>query len=181
MRKDDTMYIGIDPGFNGTGIAGVHRGKIVLLRTITCPGRMALSMHTWQEPAFRIADKLVRTLGECNPASPQKITLEFPEVWGGSAKSYASATQGHIPILCALCGVIVQALQPTDVQTIFPGEWKGQLAKGASQRRIFAYTTKHRMWSATNPGEMFIKPGKTQYEHEVDAIGIALYGMGVKI
>ena len=66
--------------------------------------------------------------------------IEYPELWGASAKSQASAQQGDLMKLVFLCGCYAQTLTYAwSVQStlIFPREWKGQMPKVVVAKRVY--------------------------------------------
>lgn len=94
-----------------------------------------------------------------------EVYIEFPGLWGNSAKSYSSSAKGDTFMLAGLCGFLACffKLKNKNIHVIFisPQQWKGQLPKDALKRRL----------------KIRLKTLQTDLEHELDAIGIALWAI----
>jgi Holliday junction resolvasome RuvABC endonuclease subunit len=70
---------------------------------------------------------------------PDRLVLEWPEIWGYSARSRASAGRGDLTKLAALCGAFQLAARQNSASAtllVTPRAWKGELSKRAVDSRI---------------------------------------------
>ena len=66
---------------------------------------------------------------------PRWLLIEIPNLWGSSAKSQASASSGNLTKLAYLAGALSQAIPAVPI-LFYPMQWKGQLPKDATERRL---------------------------------------------
>lgn len=81
---------------------------------------------------------------------PTEVLMESPEVWGDSLISITSAKRGNLGWLYMLCGAFIQACNTMDgcrtgkdrciARLVTANEWKGQLSKEATAKRLFTMT-----------------------------------------
>jgi Holliday junction resolvasome RuvABC endonuclease subunit len=149
----------IDPGSEGTGwclwrMADAAEPK--------AHGVLTSRARTWRE---RMEDITTRFSNEVlASASPDRMLLEWPEMWSGSVKSQASASTGKLLKLAALCGALeLVAVQHIPEVSLFvsANEWKGQLEKQAVNFRIRRAL------------------GRSYPNHAADAVGIGLAVLGL--
>ncbi len=157
----------IDPGITGTGFAyfpelitqhGNDEKPNEPARTGAITPKKA---SQWQA---RVQDLCAWLDGLCSLLKPSIIVIEWPEVWGRSAKSMASATRGDLGKLFYLVGGLGEVARRTSPRLpvlISAREWKGQLSKKAVGMRI-----KRRL--------------NLEYQnHEEDAVGMGLAAQGL--
>ncbi len=178
-----TFVAGIDPGFEGTGLAIFKRSRLILQTTIRPSyedlGRQWLSAASFIAFAALEASEEACLCENCRKRIEPEVTLdifiEFPQVWAGSARSHTSSTRGHIPMLCGLAGILGYALGGSSlcrkVTYLTPNEWKGQLPKEVVQQRIASLEAERKITLGSAPSQKFSS-------HSLDAVGIALFGMG---
>ena len=177
------LTLAIDPGLSGVGSTGwaLFQGPRLKDCGLVSSQGYGKPPDSWEERCVRITRNMYTLMKDLSYRVPiQKTTtypptidlavIELPEVWGSNQKSYTSATRGDLGKLYVLCGMLYSVC--SDIQTvesvqfITANEWKGQLPKKVVEQRI----------------QRFI-PNKLKQrkltEHEVDAIGLGLYVLGV--
>jgi hypothetical protein len=154
----------IDPGLGGTGWAFFTDGAFTNSGVLKPPSR-----ESWQHQCHSLAGMLRGVIVACKA---ERVILEMPALWGGSATSYASATHHAKPgepadlfKLTYLVGVLGDvAWQATSAlpKLVHPEEWKGQLPKDAVKARIAKRL-----------------PDYDFGDHEADAVGMGLAERGL--
>ncbi len=155
------IILSIDPGLNGTGVvlwsADTWGRPIGEARFI--PHHIKPSSKNWVENA----SNMCCTLDElCKQFYISKLIVEFPRVFQ-SAIGQAASNKGDILKLAFLIGGIRETFPDAEFIPITPNEWKGQLPKFETIRRLRKVIPKNR-W--------------VKSDHVWDAIGIALYAQG---
>lgn len=89
---------------------------------------------------------LIHDLGELLSAmtpiiasySPNRVIVEYPNMWAGSSVSAAASASGDLLKLAAMVGMIIAIAQTNGahVTTVLPAKWKGQLDKDAVKVRV---------------------------------------------
>ena len=164
----------VDPGIIGTGMAwfeylNFERPRPPLFQKDIIP---TADWGDWQEKAFRVAAVLERWLSE---RETRLVVMEAPELWEGSALSYAAATNKtrgepsslfKLMYLVGLLGDRAMKITKRCPVLMAPADWKGQLPKDAVLKRI------SRAWPKQYPDWRKIA------DHMGDAIGMGLAAQG---
>lgn len=157
----------VDPGLGGTGLAF---WKVLAKPQIGRPPApidtavlRATGKKEWTERVADIGDNFWVVIKEWKVLS---CVFEFQSLWTDSATSMASAADGDLFKLTYLTGYLARVFQEFTGHSntsylVKPGEWKGQLSKGAIDRRIKRAI------------------GMQYGNHIADAVGIGLQVMGV--
>ena len=156
--------IAVDPGLGGTGCAYWAEIKRVA-DTPIMPKRMKLLVAKrdpdWLHRVWSVRRKFELILKRWRP---KLAVIEYQQLWSGSAVSMASASSGDLFKLTLLTGVLASAANKAKAKVVLvtPGQWKGQLSKD---------TTRRRMVRAFGPSGVF-------QDHVEDAVGIGLAMQG---
>lgn len=149
-----TVYIGIDPGLQGTGWA-VKKNSLVS-NVVRCKDKTL----SWVYRAHVIAKDTAEQVHAALPTGDKTmLIIEFPTHWT-SDKSVASQNSGALLKLSYLCGAIAseinarEASKEVETLCITPDRWKGQLPKDIVLNRLEA------------------EYGYRFRDHEGDAVGI---------
>jgi hypothetical protein len=109
-------------------------------------------------------ENYIRFMGELfsnllNDKEPSMVTIEEPEFWGASFKSYTSITTGALFHLNAVVYTFCDrcAIQSIPFKLVKAREWKKNMSKEATAKRVELITGK-----------------KYDNEHILDSIGMAL-------
>ena len=155
----------VDPGSDGTGWC-LWDFDCLVDGEAPVPvehGVLKSSKNSWHERMADISrqfcDETLATI-----SCPDRMLLEWPELWAGSARSQASGASGDLIKLSALCGALEMAAIWRCAQVslfISANEWKGQLTTTAVNARI----------KRAN--------GKAYPNHASDAVGMGLAVMGL--
>lgn len=174
-------WLTVDPGTDYTGVAAWEAGEDwtrSVPPTSTALLRPNLPRSAdWYERAMAQADELRRFIealrkpvgrgfgGGAPRTRIVEMAIEWPEVWGGSAKADAAAKTGSTPKLCFLVGAFAHIAHDFAIpfRPVTVREWKGQLSKPQAIRRI-------RKVLGENCGDY--------QRDEWDAIGIGLFLKG---
>lgn len=120
--------ISVDPGMN-LGWAYWVEGDLIDYGQITAKHRTLAEdlfylFHEFDDVALRL--------------QPEKVLIEYPNVWEGSAVSAAAQASGDLLKLAAIVGGIgaISACHGADVAYVLPGKWKGQMGKDAVKMRV---------------------------------------------
>jgi hypothetical protein len=149
------MILTIDPGLGGTGWA--------LLPQVGEPiahGVFKATKGHWADRATDLADALAEMLRDRCFCDDDECYMEFPELFPGSAVSYAATQQGDLFKLVYLIGKlsrVVTSFSGKEPKLILPRSWKGQLPKDVVIRRIRA------LW-----------PDCKATSHDADAVGMGM-------
>lgn len=163
-----TRALCVDPGLTGTGWAFWNVLRIRPHRDVRPgePDQMGL-LTTGRGSYEARMTRLVGLFGSVVAATQaRELVLESPEVWGGSSKSYASATSGDLLKLVALVGAFHwEFFRRTGEQPVLvtPTRWKGGMPKDTVMRRI---------------ARAFGKRTCRFPDHIADAVGMGLAVMG---
>lgn len=163
------ISIGIDPSINYTGIAVIKACEgsyeILNLKTITSDSKMRKSLDRITRVKLMWLNS-INHLGDYTSPIPDVITIEQPRQWG-AYKSQAAGSRNDLLDLTLLVGLVAgYSFYKCDLMLFVPpNKWKGQLPKAVTQQRLKKYF----------PDE----PWGT--DHESDALGLALHGLGVTL
>jgi hypothetical protein len=128
----------------------------------------------WWERAESIARRLaddvlrVRAWSKHPPTAPVVQVVEWPEFRGGSAVGQAAAAEESLQKLAYMCGTYAGQgrLHGWRTVPVAVSEWKGQLPKGAVERRV-----RRAVGGQSRDGTRFSS-------HAWDAVGIGLVARG---
>lgn len=130
----------LDPGARDMG----HAFWSVLKRGPKVKATMPDSMGTSRLPRGVSWEEAVQH--QCNALEAlilhhgvQNVVMEFAELWGKSARSQAAATTGNLFKLAFLVGGLYRTasdLVHASPVIVLPTEWKGQLSKTATKKRL---------------------------------------------
>lgn len=166
------MLITVDPNVRGCGVAAWERGTLPLLWAsyVKNPhgdlkGRAyfrdtALGQAVWRHIIERKHPHM--------PVSQIKGIIERPRVYPGMPKTDLNDLIDVATVGAACAAYFADA---GGADTVFPSEWKGQLAKKAMLERI---------WSKLSDAERAVvqKTNKSDTEDILDAVGIGLWHFG---
>lgn len=161
-RKPSRLFCTVDPGYGGTGWAVFQSDQLqpVGSGVVTETGNTNSDLSNLTGRASRLSQDLVSAVtahGEID-----KAFIEWPRLWAGSGKSFASAASGGLFKLTFLVGQMAHAFLPRTVDLIAPQDWKGQMPKKVVIARI----------------RLALGEGFEPENHEADAIGIGLHVKG---
>ena len=154
----------VDPGISDLGSTGcaywpILRGRPEQTTLLRCPPDSGLAGKSWHKRSLEIG----REFGEVLRIwKPLRVYVEFPQLWGDSAKSLASGTRGDILKLAFHVGVLAREIGANGA-TLYPllvNTWKGQLQKSAVDARTLR------------------RLGRAYPNHISDAVGMGLHLMG---
>jgi hypothetical protein len=130
----------VDPGTGGTGWAIFDFGEEARplppekYGTISPPSKIRGWLGKFEYVTTTFADEVLFDEG------PDRLVLEWPEFWGRSARSRASAERGDLTKLAALCGglwvALIQNGGGPPPLLVTPRAWKGDLSKHAVNSQI---------------------------------------------
>ena len=127
----------VDPGITASGFA-IFPGRLGKTREAIPPFQHGVvkpdSAGGWESRSCSVVRKLMLELGVYIPRSI--LIVEFPQLWGGSAKSYASASRGDLMKLAFMVGQLCWIFRNRPLGIVTPGEWKGNMSKSVVNARI---------------------------------------------
>lgn len=132
----------IDPGLDKNGGTGCAFWPFLKHKTAisaaTVPRKVILiqsKTKDWLERTGSIANQFQAFIKDMRA---DHVVIEGQELWGGSAKSHASASTGALFKLTILTGRLIQIASDAGAITeiLQPSKWKGQLSKEAVDERI---------------------------------------------
>lgn len=163
----------VDPGIIGTGWAffntihnrTTHRDYPIHGKILTgYESSGVIKVKQKRQWPGKVADVCAEFEGLVQSLKPSIVVLEFPEMWGGDAKSMQSAQRGDLFKLAYLTGGLGEIARRSGARLpvlVFPREWKGQLPKDVVIKRI--------------QNVLDVKPK----DHEADAIGMGVAAQGL--
>jgi len=148
----------VDPGITGTGVVAWDYTDWVS-KDCRWDFKTILIKSSYKQWDFAVKDIVATLKAWTKQMEISKLYIEFPQAFQ-SALGQAAINRGDIFKLVFLIGCIRGALLNSYFISVSPAEWKGQLPKVETQRRLKA-----------------ILPQKhwVQSTHLWDAIGISLY------
>lgn len=151
----------VDPGTHSTGYCIMN-----LDLKLKSHGLLKARKKTWRENCDLILTQLIDVSSRFKP---DVLILEYPEYWAGSC-GFAARESGSLLKLSFLCGCIYayfNTVFPVNIYLVTPSQWKGQLSKEVTNRRL----------SKIYPNDV-----NSSLDHNtVDAIGIAYFSIEKKI
>lgn len=178
-----SVMLSVDPGVNAMGLAlwswsPKKRGKLEPPRVAwveELPARVLRLEQDWHAKMLILLAMLrKRLVVELHLQRLAHVFVEWPQVRGG-AVGHAAAVRGDVSALAYCCGAVCQMAHDfeqfsTAVVELLPvSEWKGQLPKAATNKRI-----------ARAIGTVD-KQGNPFDSHSWDAVGVGLVGKGYKL
>jgi Holliday junction resolvasome RuvABC endonuclease subunit len=162
--------IGIDPGLTGTGIAHWYESNVYEPRAVEIITPPARCSEDWNLKLRYISERMYSQVFELTNTRDVVVYIEWPH-YMQTEKGIAATNKGDIYKLAALIGAIHYACWDAGANvTLVPvADWKGQLPKNIVEDRI------RRILSPEVCLELKFK------SHIWDAVGIGLYGQGVKL
>lgn len=151
-----TVIVGVDPGFNGTGIATVDEATGLLTGTalVKPPSAQAAELGARLKRGAWEFETVGLPLGG-------HYTIEFPD---------RDDRKGEITDLFKLAALVgaLTVRAPGDVAFVLPSEWKGNVPKDVHNDRVLAALTKKELEAFRRHGY-----GAADSHNVIDAIGIA--------
>ena len=189
------MIAAIDPGLNEAGWALLclcrhksHKPMPIILATGVVKDKSASRevrvMRTAYKSARAIADQyrgmqhcgdFMKT-GDRNKVEPiTRVVVEWPQL-RSDAVSYAAAAKGDLQMLTMMAGACIAYLHEMleincRCNLLTPSEWKGQLSKANTQKRLERFFGSPLRCNRKYGGSKVIT-------HAVDAVGVGLHAMG---
>lgn len=165
-----TAYI--DTGLTGSGIAiwkpfdNIYGVTLPTYAGVVTPRE---TQQGWLAKVNEVVDALILI---CDNYSVQEVRMEFPEYWQSDARGQTAVVRGDILKLAHFCGSLARACYRLhiDVDTITPGQWKGQLPKTIITTRISKVYETHGLLNEFMDMEVS--------SHALDAVGIGLWSQG---
>jgi hypothetical protein len=164
----------LDPGVRSTGYAfwynlrpdnlkpddyGVWRAPSSMKWQAACRA-VTNEASEWFDERRRDASEQAYEFG----GEPEHIVCEWPQLWGGSAKSYTSAERGDLLKLAFLLGRLQEVFEyagfTDDMSLVTPQQWKAQASKRVIIMRLERWT------------------GIRFKDHEADAVGMGMHLLG---
>ena len=145
----------VDPGLGGTGWAFYPELSRKEFKKPKSWGALYIPQGLWEDR--------VDGYGACFYEATRSLDvnwllIEIPNLWGGSAKSQASASGGNLTKLAYLAGALSQSVDAIPI-LFYPQQWKGQLPKKVTEKRL------KRVWP---------KCPKGLVDHTYDALAMGL-------
>lgn len=167
-KLENVMFI--DPGLDGTGWAFfewlVINGKRNALSPHSSGSFKPKSSVHWQTKAEEVWSWFE---GHCATYQIKVLVIESPEAWLGDAIGLASIQRGDIFKLMYLIGGLADVARRRGIRVpvmISPREWKGQLPKDVTKKRV-KRAFDNKKWCP-----------QTSTTHEFDAVGMGLAAQG---
>lgn len=170
------VLIAIDPGIKALGVAffeiaeyPVEEDTPTLLHCEVVTPERGLGKA---EPVVRVESmqRRIDEIVEEEEWNPVRVAIEFAEL-RGSAVGHAAAVKGDMQMLCMAAGFHLcafrEAVLSPDMLLITVNEWKGQLKKSMTDKRIKRLLGNE----AAN--------GAPIESHASDAVGIGLHALGI--
>lgn len=158
--------IGVDPGIRGTGVALFDREDKYPIATVSLEPEPT---DPWDKRAYHIVTSFETFVLKHRPV---ECYIEQPVFFFQTQRGLQAAHSGDLVKLSMLAGMLfwVALYNNIEVYTVEPVEWKGRSNKEKS----------HTLIHKTLP-YLHQAPGikRKLSEHEMDAIGLALYGKGI--
>jgi len=127
----------VDPGSDGTGWSLWDFSSNGTHIPIACKALKSKKL-SWYDRMEDITQQFHEDVMALD-AVPDRMLLEWPEIWVGSERSQASAASGDLIKLAALCGALGTVAVwccPESSLFVSAREWKGQLSKKTVDIRI---------------------------------------------
>lgn len=136
-----TDVLFVDPGIVGTGWAffpyiDTCAGKVYYPPSEYGAINPKRSFSEWDA---KVADICTWFDGLCSARKPKIVVLEYQEMWGASATSYASVQKGDLLKLTFLTGGLAEVARRNGARIpilVQAKKWKGQLPKSVVLVRI---------------------------------------------
>lgn len=169
MKLPNGTLISFDPGLREAGLAVFTNGLLTSAFLVRNPNTKDRGGRAWRA----MGQTVFRTL---NSSAPNALisgvfVSEIPQVYR-EGKS-ANVSPDDLTNLTGVVGCVIGFLDPSEVKTYVPAEWKGQVPKKIHNDRIEA---------ALNMDEVkvldAVKCPASLLHNVVDAIGVGLFELG---
>lgn len=164
-----STLISFDPGLREAGLAVFQDGTLAFATLVRAQGKER-GGKAWKEMGLSV----FRTLNAHFPYAlvrEGRFVSEIPQVYR-EGKS-ANVDPEDLTNLTGVVGAVIGFLDPAEVETCVPAQWKGQVPKEIHNRRIISTLT---------PNEKAvldaIKCPASLKHNVVDAVGIGLFALG---
>lgn len=161
--------ISLDPGLREAGLAVFTGGLLTSAFLVRNPNTKDRGGKAWVDMG-REVDII---LGEAASTETSLFTFvsEIPQVYR-EGKS-ANVSPDDLTNLTGVVGCVIGFLDPSEVKTYVPAEWKGQVPKKIHNKRIIAAL------SSTEVAALDAVKCPASLKHNVvDAIGVGLFELG---
>lgn len=169
-----TTLISFDPGLREAGLAVFTDGLLAAAFLVRNPNTKDRGGKAW----LAMGQEVDTLLSETVPGLPLRLHLhgsmfvsEIPQVYR-EGKS-ANVSPDDLTNLTGVVGCVIGFLDPVEVKTYVPAEWKGQVPKDIHNKRIKASLSMDE--KAILEG---VKCPASLLHNVVDAIGVGLFELG---
>lgn len=165
--KHDTL-ISFDPGLREAGLAVFTNGLLTSAFLVRNPNTKDRGGKAWLEMGGTV--DIIATMAFPTGRVPLFVS-EIPQVYR-EGKS-ANVSPDDLTNLTGVVGCVIGFLDPSEVKTYVPAEWKGQVPKDIHNRRIKASLSldEVRVLDA-------VKCPASLLHNVIDAIGVGLFELG---
>lgn len=162
ITDNDTMYVGVDPGYAGMAVAALTASKLLMKTFKTAPDKTphedaailrALELH-------RQAVKWIEDM-HCQVA---RAAIERYLVWGAESVPAAEAINIQVGMFASRWAGLVVLVTPRRWQVVVLGR---ERLPTSERKELIRLSIEHR--------GVVIPDGALATPHEIDAAGIALY------
>jgi hypothetical protein len=167
--------IAFDPGLREAGLAVFKDGVLTFATLVQSKEKKARGGRAWWFMGSAVRAALVNVVylgGEPGIfRKPFTFVSEIPQVYR-EGKS-ANVDPEDLTNLTGVVGAVIGFLDPDEVETYVPAQWKGQVPKEIHNRRIIATLTPNEQTLLAN-----VKCPVSLKHNVVDAVGIGLFALG---
>ena len=151
------MILCIDPGLRGLGIAAFDGDKLRVAAYLKNPveGRGYAAHRALADVAWKFCD-----------TTPERVLIEFPRIYPGMPDKDLNDLLDVAGVGAACAAMFTSS----EVESIFPSEWKGNVKKAVMTERIMDKLDPHELARVTGP--------KFLIHNALDAAGIGLWRLG---
>ena len=165
------MFMTIDPGIGGTGVAYWEEED---WKELCCPAATEIlkprsGATPWQERSQMLVSELV---SGCKGWNVTKIWCEWVLPHGG-AGGHAALQRGDIFKLAYFIGSLASQFYPRPFLLVTSNQWKGQMPKATVKHRITELLPLEGLTDV-----MVSAFTETRMDHDWDAVGLGLWAKG---
>lgn len=150
----------VDPGVRGCGVAEFVEGKLV---------RAAYVKNPSSGRGYAVANSLARTLQKSIVTYHHDIAvIEYPRAYGSV---HQKGDPNDLLDVAAVGAAVSMLFDPSNIESVFPSDWKGNVPKQKMLVRIFGKLS-------LVERAVIQQANKSDMEDVLDAIGIGLWKLG---
>lgn len=156
--------VSFDPGLREAGLAVFTNGLLTAAFLVRNPNTKDRGGKAWLAMGREVAKTLRGVI-----YTPDLFVSEIPQVYR-EGKS-ANVSPDDLTNLTGVVGCVIGFLDPSEVKTYVPAEWKGQVPKDIHNKRVITALNADEHWVLYNT----VKCPASLLHNVVDAIGVGLF------